>query len=272
MASLAEFAANNQTSEATHTSPFLAIHVYYPRATTDWRPAIEPTPGDPDPLATATAPQETHEHLRTEMGQAQAIQAEGANRRRTPAPVFGLGDWVWLDARNITTRRPSKKLDHHRLGPYEVFKFVGSNAARLRLPDTMRLHPVFHVSLLEHACDSLPGQQSPPPPAVIVYREEEWEVERILDSRLYYRRLQDFVKWKGYGAPLWQPAENMEHPGEAVQDFHRLHPDRLKPFALSGARALGGGYCHGGIMTGHSTALSVDQTQHLGPAAPPGRS
>ena len=135
----------------------------------------------------------------------------------------------------------------------------------------MRLHPVFHVSLLEHAAgDPLHGQQSSPPPAVIVDGEEEWEVERILDSRLYYRRLQCFVKWKGYDAPSWQPAENMEHAGGAVRDFHRLYPDRPRPFALAGARALGWGYCHGGIMTGHSAALSVDRTRHLGPATPPG--
>ena len=31
------------------------------------------------------------------------------------------------------------------------------------------------------------------------------------------------------------------------------------------------GYYHGGIMTGHSTALSVGRTQHLGAAAPLGR-
>ena len=91
---LAEFASNNQTSDATHTSPFSALHGYHPRATTDLRPAIERTPEDPDTLAAATAPQAIHEHLRAEMGRTQAIQAEGANRRRTPAPVFRLGDRV----------------------------------------------------------------------------------------------------------------------------------------------------------------------------------
>ena len=195
---LAEFAANNQVSEATNASPFFALHGYHPRATTDLRPAEAATPGDPDALAAATALQEIHDHLRTEMGRAQAIQAENSNRRRTPAPIFRAGDRVWLDARNITTCRPSKKLDHRRLGPYEVIEAVGPNAARLRLPETVRLHPVFHVSLLEHASDDpLPGQQSPPPPAVIVDGQEEWEVERVLDSRLYHRRLQYLVKWRG---------------------------------------------------------------------------
>ena len=111
------------------------------------------------------------------LNRAQAIQAENGNQRRTPAPVFRPGDQVWLDARNITTRRLSKNLDRRRLGPYEVVEAVGPNAVRLRLPETMHIHPVFHVSLLEHAADDpLPGQQAPPPPAIIVDGEEEWEV------------------------------------------------------------------------------------------------
>ena len=135
------------------------------------------------------------------MGRAQAIQAEGANGRRTPAPVFRLGDRVWLDARNITTRQPSRKLDHRRLGPYEVVESLGPSAVCLHLPDTVKLHPVFHVSLLGHAAnDPLPRQRSPPPPAIIV-DGEEWEVERVLDSRLFYCKLQYLVKWMGDDTP-----------------------------------------------------------------------
>ena len=35
-------------------------------------------------------------------------------------PKFKVGDRVWLSAKNIQTQRPSKKLDHRRLGPFEV--------------------------------------------------------------------------------------------------------------------------------------------------------
>lgn len=57
----------------------------------------------------------------------------------------------------------------------------------------MRIHPVFHVSLLEHAADDpFPGQQPlPPPPPVEVDGEGEYRVDEVLDSRLlgWWRKL-----------------------------------------------------------------------------------
>ena len=215
---LAEVAVNNHSSHATQLSPFFVLHGYHPRATTNLVPTTEPTPGDPNALASATALEEIHNFIRTEMYRAQAIQTEGGDQRRIPAPVFRPGDRVWLDARNIKTRRPTKKLDHRRLGPYKVVETVGPNAVRLRLPDTVQLHPVFHVSLLElPSGDPFPGQVSPQPLPVIVDGEEEWEVERILDSRHFYNRLQYLVKWKGYEAPTWQPSADLENAQEAVR-------------------------------------------------------
>ena len=239
---LTEFATNNHSSEAISLTPFFALHGYHPRATTSLLAATEPTPGDPDALAAATIIQEIHDYLRAKMGRAQAIQAEGGNRRCTPAPVFRPGERVWLDARNIKTRRPSVKLDHRRLGPYEVVESIGASAVRLRLPTTVQIHPVFHVSLLEHAAnDPYPGQIPPPPPAVIVDGEEESEVETIMDSRLHYNRLQYLVKWRGYDAPTRQSTSDLKHSSDLVRQFHQLWPDRPWPAALAGARDIGGG-------------------------------
>ena len=131
---LMEFAANNHSSEATNLSLFFALHSYHPRAMTSILPATEPTPGDPDAVAAATAIQELHDHLHAKIGRAQAIQAEGGNRSCTPVPVFRPSDRAWLDARNIKTGRPSVMLDHCQLGTYEVVESIGTSAVRLHLP------------------------------------------------------------------------------------------------------------------------------------------
>ena len=74
-----------------------------------------------------------------------------------------------------------------------------------------RIHPVIHVSLLEHAAgDTFPRQHPPPPTPVEVDSEEEYQVDEALGSRLpaRWRKLQHLVKWAIHTlldnyVPLW---------------------------------------------------------------------
>jgi hypothetical protein len=239
---LAEFAANNQASESTGSSPFFGTYGFDPKWQTDLSPVAPNDDDDARALRAATRLTEIHSHLRTELGRAQDRHAYGADRNRLPAPQFLPGDKVWLNARNIATRRPSRKLDHRRLGPFEVIedpRLKSKHAVKLALPDSMKIHPVFHVSLLEHAADDpLPGQSVPPPPPVEVDGEEEYFVDSILDSRLYgrSRKLQYLVKWTGYDKPDWEDARNVDGLS-ALDRFHELHPDKPGPLEnLAGAR------------------------------------
>src|SRR5271155_4601896 len=88
------------------------------------------------------------------------------DRNRTPAPDYQPGDKVYLDASDIQTTRPSKKLSHRRLGPFEVVRKVGNGAYQLKLPPSMsRPHPVFNVvKLMPAPSDPIPGRHPPPPP------------------------------------------------------------------------------------------------------------
>jgi hypothetical protein len=74
------------------------------------------------------------------------------NHRREPAPVFTLGDRVWLDGSDIATNRPSSKLSHRRLGPFVVKACISHGVYRLKLPYHFHcLHPVFPVVKLSPA-------------------------------------------------------------------------------------------------------------------------
>ena len=216
---MAEFAANNQQSETTQVTPFLAYTGCHPRCSFDLAPLTH-LPENTEARETATKPHEIHELVRAEILYAQAKQQEDADRSRAPAPVYHPGDKVWLNARNITTRRPSAKLDHKRLGPFPVTALIGKYACRLELPATMKVHNVFHVRLLEPAAsDPFPGQVIPPAPPVEVDGEKEWEVAEVLDSRLFRRRLQYLVKWTGYDDPTWEPATSVNGL-QAIDLFH----------------------------------------------------
>jgi len=56
--------------------------------------------------------------------------------------------------------------------------------------------------------------------------EEEWEVDRILDSKRRYWKLHYLVQWAEYShvRTSWEPAENLENAQELVDEFHRKHP------------------------------------------------
>src|SRR5882672_352292 len=90
---------------------------------------------------------ELHQYLRDQISHAlQQYEIHSASHR-LPIPPFHVGDTVWLDARNIKTTHPSKKLDHHFLGPFPIVERASSHAFQLGLSLALSLiHPVFHSS------------------------------------------------------------------------------------------------------------------------------
>jgi len=113
------------------------------------------------------------------------VQTEQANKARHPDPVLNPGDKVWLQRKHIQTTRPSNKLDHKQIGPYTILEKVGSHTYKLDLTATVKIHPVFHISLLEPraSIEPIPEHNQPPPPPVVIQEQQEWEVEKVLDSR-----------------------------------------------------------------------------------------
>ena len=87
--------------------------------------------------------------LRLQLQTAQESYKASADKFRNEAPTFKIGDKVRLLRRNIKTKRPCDKLDYRRLGPFIIQKQINPVAYRLELPVAMKVHPVFHVSLLE---------------------------------------------------------------------------------------------------------------------------
>jgi hypothetical protein len=142
-------------------------------------------------------------------------------------PSLAMGDMVWLDTTNITTNRPKKKLNKW-LGPYPIVKVVSCNAYKLKLLLSFgRVHPVFNVSLLHpHAADEIPERPAPcPPPPIIRDGQEEYEVERILDSQLCYQCLECLMHWKGYSHAddTWVSAKDVK-AARLIWEFHAANP------------------------------------------------
>ena len=89
------------------------------------------------------------------MSLAQADYEKHANCHRGTAPQYRESSLVWLDTRNLFTKRSCRKLKNCRVGPYPVRRVISTHAVELVLPKDIRVHPVFHVNLLEPAATDL---------------------------------------------------------------------------------------------------------------------
>ncbi|KAF8750752.1 hypothetical protein RHS01_09200 [Rhizoctonia solani] len=230
---LAEFAYNNRTSSSSQQSPFYANYGFHPT----FEPRINSDTTVPAAEDLSARLSLIHDELRAELTHSQADAAQQFNRSVKPAPNFTIGDRVWLLRRNIKTTRPSDKLDYRKLGPFKIVAARGPVSFQLELPPSLsRLHPVFHVSLLEphHSPSDIPGRVEPAPPPVFLDGDSTpWrEVDKILDCRKIGRRYDYFVSWKGLTPDKnsWVPLSDMSTGlNELIERFHRRTTNRRLP-------------------------------------------
>jgi hypothetical protein len=227
---LCEFAYNDSEISTTGMTPFFANSGHHPifDPTTIRAPLV---PAAEDRIVSLTT---ILQDVRANLAAAQKEYTKQANRSRLPVPDLEIDDLVFLDRRHIKTSRPSSKLDDKNIGPFRITRKINNVAYELKLPATMKIHPVFHASLLEPKTKDIVEsfvQQRPPP--IIVDNEVTFEVEEILDSGFVNGKLHYFVHWKGY--PIeersWQPKGNLKNAPNLVEDFHNANPDkpRLPP-------------------------------------------
>ena len=228
--SLAEFAYNNTIQESTKMSAFFANYGFHPRFLAESRPtSSSPSHAAPAAEEFTSYIHDIHERLVQNVKHAQDLQAKYYNAKHKPV-VLQPGDLVWLNSSNISTTRPSKKLDWKRLGPFKVVKCIGLQAYKLDLPVSMHhIHDTFYISLL----DPLKSTPIPPhrlpamPPATYVKDDHEYfEVEDIQDSRRTRNRLEYLIKWKGYpdSNNSWESSSHIARG--LIKEFHRRNPTK----------------------------------------------
>ena len=88
---------------------------------------------------------------------------------------------------------------------------------------------MFHVNLLKPVeQNDIPGHNPPPPPAIEIEGDEVYEVNEIIDSKLFGRTLKFLVNWKGYGPEdnTWEPLSNLDGSAQAIKDYQLNHPNK----------------------------------------------
>jgi hypothetical protein len=136
--------------------------------------------------------------------------------------TFYKDDLVLLEATNLQTMHPKVKLAPRHYGPFKVIWASPTNC-KLDLPSTMRIHPVFHNSLLKLYTET--KEHGPnyarPPPEIVEGEEGHYEIELILASRptRNQKSMQYLVKWTGYpdSENSWIPAKELTHTQELLK-------------------------------------------------------
>ena len=222
----AEFALNNQVNASTGKSPFELVYGYSP-----WV-GLEPHKDSKVEKAEefATQMKETWTKAQASLRLAKEDMAQYYNERHKPTPSYDVGNKVWLDASNISTMRPTKKLDVKQLGPFVITDRIGSHNYRLKLPKGLFVHPTFYVFHLHwYSKDLIPEHHQKPPPPIKTKEGPAYEIERLLNVQLWKQRrhmVKEFlVDWKGYGKEehTWEPEHHISKI--AVKAFYKSNPN-----------------------------------------------
>ncbi|KAJ1603217.1 hypothetical protein NDA14_004779 [Ustilago hordei] len=214
----AAFVYNNTVHNSIGVSPFFACYGWNPKA----HPDIPQRLGvnDPGRFEYLMDGKERCKYLQEQIREAQRRSVDQYNRKHKDIE-FKVGDMVYINRRNWKTRRPTPKLDTRFAGPYPVQERVGRRAYRITLPANLRVHDVFHVSMLEPArTSSLPQRAEQPTMPPLPDEDLDFEVEALIDKRSYNGTTEYKVLWRGYSeeAASWEPVENLNCP-DLIQEY-----------------------------------------------------
>jgi len=140
---MAEFAINNKVHTATKTSPFMANYGKELRMEGDIR-----RKGKVESATTLVERmKKVHEEAQAALKKMQEEMKRYVDRGRKETEVWKKGDQVLLSTKDLVFKeRPTKKLTERYVEPYAIEEVVSSNAVKLRLPSSIRIHPVINVS------------------------------------------------------------------------------------------------------------------------------
>ena len=114
------------------------------------------------------------------------------------------------------------------MGPFQIRDAVGSQAYRLALPTSYRIHNVFHVSLLE-LWNQRAGEE-PAQPMPLAVEADAWEVAAITGAKKLRGQQYYLVQWKDWPEEYnsWEPAVNCTGATRLIESYEAQRTRRKR--------------------------------------------
>jgi len=152
----AEFAVNNKVHITTKVLPFMANYRRELRMKRDIRKRgkVEKATEFVERI------KKVHEEAGIALKKAQEDMKRQADKGRKETEDWKREDRVLLSTKDLVFKeRPERKLVDQYIGPYTIEEVVSTNAVKLRLPTSMRIHPVVNISQIERYKEQVEGQR-----------------------------------------------------------------------------------------------------------------
>lgn len=221
---LAAFTYRNRKHSATGYSPFYMTHGYHPFTGVETKKKVKAEAVE----QFVTRMKGISQQASLALAIAKAAMKRKYDKHKRAAEPYKVGDLVFLDSFHITSKRPHKKLEDKRYGPFPILARVGPSAYRLKLPRQWRaIHPVFNEVQLTPARQPVFPNQTPPGTTVPDILDRTPEPEEVLDSKVVRGGLQYLVKWKDKprSENTWQKRTDLLKTSRPLIDsFHTRNP------------------------------------------------
>ena len=154
----AEFVYNNKVHSSTRMSPFKANYGQNPRMGFKGRKKGRYARAE----KFIEKMKKIQEEAKAVLGKAQADMKKYANKKRSDIEKYKVGDLVMLSTKDLKyqmVRRRTEKLMERFVSPYKVREIISSNAVKLELPSTVKIHLVVNVSRIQQYIGQVEGKK-----------------------------------------------------------------------------------------------------------------